>query len=320
MRYNGVPIEDMYFNWYAIDYARQFEAEADQLSFAHDEPGTWKYQAAGFDSGAVTVLDLTYPLTPTRVLNPAVVSGGGGYTATFVATPGQGARYFMAGSGAELSPKSITPHTPLDLSTTAADYVFITPQVFYTTTQSLADYRAAQGLSTLVVTVEELYDQFNFGIYHPIAIKNFLAYTFASWSTPPTYALLVGGGHWNLKGYEGYDAPPIYMPPNLAFVDPWQGEVDSANLLAAVVGDDILADVLIGRLPVDLRGRARSHDRQDPGLRWCTGGSLAGKCPLCRGRHPRLGRRFCRPGRRPHQRLPGPLALFPGGSDLPQRL
>ena len=42
------------------------------------------------------------------------------------------------------------------------------------------------------------------------------------------------------------------MPPNLAFVDPWQGEVDSANLLAAVVGDDILADVLIGRVPVAL--------------------------------------------------------------------
>ncbi len=39
VRYNRRRIEEMYFNWYAIDYARQFEAEADQLSFAHDEPG-----------------------------------------------------------------------------------------------------------------------------------------------------------------------------------------------------------------------------------------------------------------------------------------
>ena len=41
------------------------------------------------------------------------------------------------------------------------------------------------------------------------------------------------------------------MPPFLNWVDPWQGEVDSANLLAAVVGDDPLPDVIIGRMPVN---------------------------------------------------------------------
>jgi hypothetical protein len=40
------------------------------------------------------------------------------------------------------------------------------------------------------------------------------------------------------------------MPPNLAWVDPWQGEVDSSNLLVTVNGDDPLPDILIGRLPV----------------------------------------------------------------------
>ena len=206
--------EQMYFNWFEISYGRLFEAEADQLSFAHDAPGTWKYQAGGFDSGAVTVLDLTYPLTPTQVLSSSVQSGGGGYTATFVATPSSGAQYFLAGSGAELSAKSITPYTPLDLSTAEADYVFITPQAFYTPTQTLADYRAAQGLTTLVVTVDELYDQFNFGIYHPIAIKNFLEYTFANWSTPPTYALLVGVGTGISKAIKRLRLPlPSTCPP-----------------------------------------------------------------------------------------------------------
>jgi hypothetical protein len=41
------------------------------------------------------------------------------------------------------------------------------------------------------------------------------------------------------------------MPPNLAWVDPWQGEVDSANLLAAVVGDDPMPDLMIARMPVN---------------------------------------------------------------------
>ncbi len=41
------------------------------------------------------------------------------------------------------------------------------------------------------------------------------------------------------------------MPPNLAWVDPWGGIVDSANLLAAVVGNDILPDLHISRIPVN---------------------------------------------------------------------
>ena len=41
------------------------------------------------------------------------------------------------------------------------------------------------------------------------------------------------------------------MPPYLVWVDPWQGEVDSSSLLAAVAGDDILPDMAIGRMPVN---------------------------------------------------------------------
>jgi hypothetical protein len=41
------------------------------------------------------------------------------------------------------------------------------------------------------------------------------------------------------------------MPPYLAWVDPWMGEVDSTNLLAAVVGTDPLPDLHISRLPVN---------------------------------------------------------------------
>ena len=106
-----------------------------------------------------------------------------------------------------------------------------------------------------VVDVADLYDDFNDGIYSPVAIRNFLAYAYANWTAPaPQYVLLVGDGHWNFKGYgqATYGVPdPIYMPPMLARVDPFQGEVDSTNLLAAIVGDDIMPDLMIGRFPVN---------------------------------------------------------------------
>ncbi len=135
--------------------------------------------------------------------------------------------------------------------------MFITHRDFITATQVLADYRAAQGLRTRVINVDDVYNQYNDGIFHPIAIKNFLRDAYLTWPAPaPVYVALVGDGHWNFKGYaiSGYATPanaPIYMPPNLNWVDPWQGEVDSSSYLAAVSGSDVFPDMAIGRILVN---------------------------------------------------------------------
>ena len=244
----------IYFDWFEIEYARLFQAEDDQLTFAFDELGTTRqYQPDNFVSPAVEIYEITDPLKPVRVLNPRV---GGGEAAFEGMHPGR-ATYFAIGVGAFQTPKKVSAFQPADFSP-SADYIFITHHDFLTDTRTLANYRAAQGFSTLVVDVAELYDTFNYGIFHPIAIKNFLAYAFSTWETPPTYVLLVGDGNWNFKNYDSLFSPglytspyPTFMPPNLAFVDPVQGEVETANLLAAVIGDDILPDVFIGRLPVN---------------------------------------------------------------------
>jgi hypothetical protein len=255
--YVGQLTDDIYFDEFSLDYARNFQADADQIAFTRDEAGgTWQYEVSNFTSGSITIYDVTDPLNPRRLVNPSFSNG----VAVYEAQHSGQAKYFLSGNDSLQTPASITMYTPPDLLSagTAVDYVFITHRDFFTSTQALADYRAAQGLKTLVVDVDDLYNLFNFGVYHPIAIKNFLAYALASWQVAPTYALLVGDGHWNFKGFEStyspglYDSPyPNYMPPFLAFVDPIQGEVDTANLLAAVIGDDILPDVIIGRLPVN---------------------------------------------------------------------
>jgi hypothetical protein len=256
--YQNQYSDDLYFDWFEIDYAHLFKAMDDYLTFARDESGgPWRYEITGFNSGAVEVYEITDPLKPKVVTVQPPQSG----TLSFGGAHNGQVRYAVAGSSTIQTPKSISYYDPPDLksSSNAADYVFITHKDFYTSTQILADYRSSQGLTTMVVDVQDLYNEFNYGIFNPIAIKNFLAYTFAVWQTPPAYVLLVGDGHWNFKGYQSnsypdvdYSSPtPIYMPPNLSWVDPWQGEVDSANLLAAVVGTDPFPDLNIGRLPVN---------------------------------------------------------------------
>jgi len=252
--------DNVYFDWFEIEYPKLFEASDNQLFFTNNQGGTYKYQSHGFSNNEIEIFNITHPIMPTRILNSVVTTNGpGSYSVTFESTQDDNERYFIAAVGDDdvfFQPLNISYYEPQDYSSlSGVDYVFITHQELMNATQTLANYRESQGLSTMVVDINELYNQFNYGIYHPIAIKSFLAYTFDNWSVPPSYALLVGGGHWNMLGHQGwstnYEGGPIFIPPNLAFVDPWQGEVDSANLLATVVGDDILPDLAIGLMPVN---------------------------------------------------------------------
>ena len=65
----------------------------------------------------------------------------------------------------------------------------------------------------------------------------------------PAYVLLVGDGHYDFKNNLGEDEP-FYLPPFLADVDPWLGEVAADNRYVCVSGEDSLPDMHLGRLPV----------------------------------------------------------------------
>lgn len=256
----AVPNDGIYFDWFEVSYARRFEAQNDQLLFSGDQIGPRQYGVSNLITNALTILDVSDPFLPRRVLSSGVASSGGLYTSTFEISSTTLVTYYVSGADVIQSAKRIERYVPPDLSGAAsgADYLIITHRNFITAVQTLANYRALQGLRVKVIDVDDVYNQFNYGIYHPIAIKDFLAYAYANWQPPaPTYVLLVGDGHWNFKGYTVSTSQgvvgnaPNYMPPNISFVDPWQGEVDSSNLLVTIVGSDPLPDMLIGRLPVN---------------------------------------------------------------------
>lgn len=242
------------FDWYEIDFLRRFVAYNDEFAFPGEAIGTWRYNLDGFTQADIRVYDISDVHLPKKIDNVSTYLDGT-YRADFQYTHDAGAEFFAVGGNAIRSPKSITRYAPPDLraTTNGADYLIIAHADFLATGQVLANYRASQGYRVRLVDVQDLYNEFNEGIRHPLAIKNFLEYTFSYWTPPaPLYVVLVGDGHWDLldTGYT-YTTTPVYMPPNLSWVDPIQGEVDSSNLLATIVGDDPLPDVYIGRIPVN---------------------------------------------------------------------
>ena len=254
------PNADLFFDWFEIQYPRRLQADGDQLTFSDQRSGSRQYAVGNFSTGTLYVFDVSNPWQPQRVMSGSVTSVAGQYTTTFAITASLPVTYFVTSADQIQTPKQISRYDPPDLgSSNGADYLIITHHDFITAMQTLAAYRAAEGLRVKIIDVNDLYNQFNDGLYHPIAIKNFLRYAYANWQPPaPTYVLLVGDGHWNFKNFNPakYGTPPNFMPPNLGWVDPYQGEVDTANELVELVGSDPLPDMLVGRLPVNTAAEA----------------------------------------------------------------
>ncbi len=96
----------------------------------------------------------------------------------------------------------------------------IAHETVITAAHTLADYRATQGLRIQVVNVQDVYDEFGYGIPDAAAIRDFLAYTYANWTSPaPSYVVLFGDGNFDPKDNLGRGEPSL-IPPYLAPVDP----------------------------------------------------------------------------------------------------
>jgi hypothetical protein len=94
------------------------------------------------------------------------------------------------------------------------DYIIITHTKLWSSAQAYASYRESTGHSVLLVNVEDLYDQFYYGIRkHPLAIRNFLKYLVATTDKDPKYLFFFGKGiDLSLKRhstyYDGLDLVP----------------------------------------------------------------------------------------------------------------
>jgi hypothetical protein len=159
-----------------------------------------------------------------------------------------GNRYLLAADEAIQLPTQL--HLATDLQPiSGADYLIISPALFTPALADLIALRQSQGLQVAVADLQAIYDAFD-GRLTPAAIHAYLQTAYATWNPRPTYLLLVGDGTYDPKLYRA-DSKKTLLPPYLADVDPWMGETAADNRYALLDGDDILPDLLVGRLPVN---------------------------------------------------------------------
>ena len=73
------------------------------------------------------------------------------------------------------------------------DYLLITGKDLLNVANEYSQYREINGLKSLVFNIDQLYDQFSYGIRkHPMSIRNFADATLNYWGFNPTYMFLCG--------------------------------------------------------------------------------------------------------------------------------
>ncbi len=240
-------------DWFELRYPAQFKTSHNKLQFSYDVPGTWKYRIEGFTNSAFYALDVSDPAMPVLLVNGSVDGALGNFSYVFEDHVASAREYLVQTADACLSVAGIIQYQGEDLkaTTNGADYLIISHPNFMMGLQSLAAHRSGQGLRVKVVSIEDVYNQFAYGLFTPQAIRDFIAYAYANWQPPaPAYVLLVGDGHYDFKNNLN-SGMGNYIPPYLADVDPWLIETASDNRLVTVVGDDPLPDLYIGRFPVN---------------------------------------------------------------------
>jgi len=201
----------------------------------------------GFTGSEVMAFDVTRPARPRRLVNLGVDQGPAGTRASL--RPRRGVERVIAlEPSAVREPVSLRADRPSLLSRRdhSVDWLLITSADMLEAAAILADHRRAQGLRVMVVDVEDVYDEFAYGVRDADAIWRLLRHAHENWRVAPRYVVLAGEGSFDYLDHlgNGDSIIPTLLAPTR------DGLFPSDNLFADVEGNDFVPEMAIGRLPV----------------------------------------------------------------------
>ena len=233
-----------------ITFPHLYVADSDQLNFT-GAPGE-QLMVSGFTT-APTVVDITDPNHPVQ-LTPQVTPDNGTYDIAVQVpfTSGRALRNqhtLLAVANDQISSAAgVWPnhpshwHSPMH----GADIAMVTYGEFASALGPLAMAHEAEGKTSAIVPIIELYDEFTFGEHDPSAIKQFLLTATQNWRKPPTYLLLNGRASLDPRNYLGFgnlDMVPTRIVPTASLMtstDDWFSDFQNTGL----------PTIATGRLPV----------------------------------------------------------------------
>jgi len=198
-----------YLAWFDIYYWREFVADGGKLFFlSPDTTGIVKYEVGGFSSSPDYAFDVTDQFGVME-LSGFSVSGTAEFTAALFDTvrQGRGRRYALVTRDALMTPRGLARARIGNIRYAGENkpYIIVTHDDLLSAANQLADYRSAE-----VVTVDEIYDEFGWGLPDVTAIRDFLRSRYETY--PLDRVLLLGKATWDYKQLRTAESFPNYVP------------------------------------------------------------------------------------------------------------
>jgi hypothetical protein len=167
------------------------------LEMTYPISGNLAKSSAPFTAGGNGTVELEYSGSEA----PALYDGTGRYRRLVAAGHDRyrgaalgSVELFAVADDQTLRPTLVRPVAELDLRTdnSGYDYLMVVHSRLLDAIEPLARFHRARRLRTAVLDVDAVYDEFNGGIPHPIAIRKLVAWGMEHWQVKPRYLLLVG--------------------------------------------------------------------------------------------------------------------------------
>jgi hypothetical protein len=212
----------------ALHYPHTYTADANWLKAT--APAGSTVHVKGFTNPQLLVFDITDPLAISQ-LSASIHEDSASFGITVGLTPAAGQeRTLLVMSADQISaPAGLSFHRPAALAAhrLGSQMVIITHPDFEAAVGPLVRLHESRGLSVQVVTVDEVFDAFNYGEHSPFAIRDFLENAESHWNRKPQYLLLVGDASIDPRNYLGlgdFDFVPTRIIETAAFktaTDDW---------------------------------------------------------------------------------------------------
>jgi uncharacterized repeat protein (TIGR01451 family) len=235
-----------------ITYPHSYIADSDRLTFT-GQPGE-ELKVTGFSNAPLLVLDITNPDQPVE-LTPHVTSDATSHPTQYslevqvpwsTTNPSAPTQHTLVAVAADRvdGVGAVRPNHPSQWHSAqpGSEIAMVTAGDFADALTPLVRAHKAEGKSSAVVPIDDLYDEFSFGQHSPYAIRDFLSTATRVWSTAPRYLLLNGRASLDPRNYLGFghlDFVPTKIIPSSLLVtasDDWFSDFNDTGMPTIATG------------------------------------------------------------------------------------
>jgi len=250
----NTPAINGYMDYFEIRYTASLSANEDYISFFSEKTGNdIRFEIGGFTNTDIHIFDVSDYLNVKKISGASLSGGEAKFTAAgntdymnkYIAVC---TSKFKSVSGAAKIENSQISGPNGD-----AEYIVITPRILLEQANRLANYRSVEAkypLTSEIVTIEDVFNYYNFGVVDPTALRNFLYEAYNYRAAKPTYLLLFGDGDYDYFDTEGYGTnyiPSFHTLESMHEVNAYPTD----DYFARVSGDDLFIDLAHGRIPAN---------------------------------------------------------------------